>query len=172
MRGGLSAAIASAPEIISIGPVLAAVGTAAFVHYVTLKSDLASMEQAQAKRDQEIRELGEAKAQLEAALAQLSEESNSIVSILSVQTVGNSAKPLLLQAQVTEIVEMSINRVTELQQLITKFMKFLKDMNDILGHTVRKGKRVYKGFSRKNSFVDPRIKRVSLFVLDIACDTP
>lgn len=85
MRGGISAVVASAPEVISIAPVLAFVGAAAFVHYVTLKGDLSSMEDATAKRDQEIRELEESKSYLEAELAQLSKESESIVSFLGIQ---------------------------------------------------------------------------------------
>ncbi|KAL2830418.1 hypothetical protein BJY01DRAFT_254638 [Aspergillus pseudoustus] len=138
MRGGMSAILASAPEIISITPVLVAVGAAAFVHYVTLKADLSSMEDAQAKRDQEIRELEESKTHLELALVQLSKESKSI-------------------DEVAKIVERSISRVTELQQLTQRFMGFLRDMNRIISYSVRRSKRVYSGFKKKDSFVDPEI---------------
>lgn len=93
MRGGVSAIVASAPEVFSVLPVLVGVGAVAFVHYVTLKSDLSSMEDAQAKRDQEIRELEESKERLEATLAHLGKEARSIVSFLTIPNIGNAANP-------------------------------------------------------------------------------
>jgi len=59
-------------------------------------------------------------------------------------------------------VERSINRVTELQQLVQKFMRFLGDMNKIISHTVKRSKRVYRGFKKNHDFVDPGIKTASL----------
>ena len=91
MRGGVSAVIASAPQVLSAIPLVVGVGAAAFVHYVTLKSDLSSMEDAQAKRDQEIRELEESKERLEAALAQLGKEAKSIVSCSTIQHIRSTA---------------------------------------------------------------------------------
>ncbi|KAL3473103.1 hypothetical protein BJX99DRAFT_261649 [Aspergillus californicus] len=133
---GVSAAVVSA-EAITIAPVFVVVSAAAFLYYVTLRADLESMEQAQAKRDQEIQELEESRAQLEAALAQLSEDSRSI-------------------DEIAQIVERSIDRVTKLQQLIRKFMEFLRDMNIIISKTVRDSRWVYKGFQRKDGFGDSK----------------
>ncbi|KAL3468133.1 hypothetical protein BJX64DRAFT_283016 [Aspergillus heterothallicus] len=115
----ISPAVLAAPEVASVVPVVAAVGAVgaiAFLHYVTLKADLSSMEEAQAKRDEEIRELEQSKAELEATLAQLSEDSKSIV-------------------EIAHIVGDSIQKVTELQQLIQKFMDFLSQIFKIIGDT-------------------------------------
>lgn len=58
--------------------------------------------------------------------------------------------------------EESINKVMELQELVKRFMNFLLDINRVINYTVKRSKRVYSGFKRKNGFVDPKIKRVSL----------
>lgn len=61
------------------------------------------------------------------------------------------------QDGVAHIVERSINRVTDLQRLDRTFMRFLLDMNKIISNTVKRSKRVYSGFKRRDSFVDPGI---------------
>ncbi|KAJ6069431.1 hypothetical protein N7499_011318 [Penicillium canescens] len=92
-RGGVPALIVTVSEGVTLAPAVVATGVLAFAHYVTLKADLSNMEQAQAKRDQEIRELEESRAHLEAALAQLSEDSKSIVSCFIIQMIETETDP-------------------------------------------------------------------------------
>ncbi|KAJ5401516.1 uncharacterized protein N7487_007412 [Penicillium crustosum] len=137
-RCGVPALIITVLEGVTLAPAVVAIGVLAFAHSVTLKADLLNMEQAQAKWEQEIHELEEPRAHLEAALAQLSEDSKLIDGV-------------------AHIVERSINRVTDLQRLDRTFMRFLLDMNKIISNTVKRSKRVYSGFKRWDSFVDPGI---------------
>ncbi|KAJ6102316.1 hypothetical protein N7486_004743 [Penicillium sp. IBT 16267x] len=92
-RGGVPALIVTVSEGVTLAPAVVATGVLAFAHYVTLKADLSNTEQAQAKRDQEIRELEESRAHLEAALAQLSEDSKSIVSCFIIQMIETETDP-------------------------------------------------------------------------------
>jgi 3-isopropylmalate dehydratase small subunit len=78
-EGGIVAAVASAPAVVISGIGLAVAGAAAYIHYRNLKADLLTMEEAQARRERDIRELELSRANLEVALAQLSAESKSIV---------------------------------------------------------------------------------------------
>ena len=66
--------------IAGIGLVVA--GATAFIHYGNLKADLVTMEEAQARREREMRELEVSKANLEVVLTQLSADSKSIVGSL------------------------------------------------------------------------------------------
>jgi hypothetical protein len=54
-------------------------GAATYIHYRSLKADLETMEEAQMRREKELRELEVSRANLEAVLAQLSADSKSIV---------------------------------------------------------------------------------------------
>ncbi|KAE8384245.1 hypothetical protein BDV23DRAFT_177207 [Aspergillus alliaceus] len=142
------ALIATAVEGAVMAPAVVATGVLAFASYVSLRSDISNMEQAQARRDQEIRELEKSKAHLEVALAQLGEDSKSI-------------------GEVAHIVEKSVRRVTELQGHIEKFMEFLYEMNKIISKTVQHSRKAYSGFKKKNTFVDSGIKTVSFFISDV-----
>lgn len=89
---GAAPAIFTTGKFVSFTPLFAAVGMAAFIHYVTLRADLSSMESAQEKGDQEIRELEESKTQLEIALGRLGTESKSLVSFFTMQIIENILK--------------------------------------------------------------------------------
>lgn len=86
-RCGVPALIITVLEGVTLAPAVVAIGVLAFAHSVTLKADLLNMEQAQAKWEQEIHELEEPRAHLEAALAQLSEDSKLIVSCFIIQMI-------------------------------------------------------------------------------------
>ncbi|KOC18838.1 hypothetical protein AFLA70_196g001771 [Aspergillus flavus AF70] len=139
LPGSVPALIATAVEGAVMAPALVATGVLAFASYVSLRSELSTMEQAQARRDQEIRQLEESKAHLEVALAQLCEDSKSI-------------------GEVAHVVEKSVRRVTDLQGLIQKFMMFLYEMNRIISKTVQHSRKAYNGFKKKDAFVDSEIK--------------
>lgn len=83
----MPALIITVLEGVTLAPAVVAIGVLAFAHSVTLKADLLNMEQAQAKWEQEIHELEEPRAHLEAALAQLSEDSKLIVSCFIIQMI-------------------------------------------------------------------------------------
>ncbi|KAL4736541.1 hypothetical protein BDV11DRAFT_207544 [Aspergillus similis] len=119
-------------------------GAAAYIHYRALKAELLSMEEAEERRNHEIRELEASKATLEQTLAQLSAESESI-------------------DEVAQIVAMSFKKVTELQQLVRNFMSFLLEINTIISYTAKRSQFVYEAVREKEDLIDPLIKRVSLF---------
>lgn len=81
-EGGIAAAVASAPAVVFAGIGLVAAGAAAYIHYRSLKTDLITMEEVQARRERETRELEASKANLEVVLLQLSADSKSIVGSL------------------------------------------------------------------------------------------
>ncbi|KAJ5455540.1 uncharacterized protein N7458_003804 [Penicillium daleae] len=137
-EGGLTAVVASASAV-TTGVGLVVAGAAAYIHYRTLRADLMSMEEAQERRNQEIRELEASKAILEKTLAHLSAESKSI-------------------DEVKQIVQLSFKKVTELQQLVRKFMKFLLDINAIIKYTVEHSTLVYDFVKDKEDLIDPGVK--------------
>lgn len=71
-----------------------------------------------------------------------------------------STNHLLLQDDIAQIVEDSIKRVTELQQLIGNFMNFLLDINTIIDYTAKRSKLVYNTMEDKEGLADPLIKQV------------
>ncbi|KAJ5683125.1 hypothetical protein N7462_006290 [Penicillium macrosclerotiorum] len=137
-EGGLTAVVASASAV-TTGVGLAVAGATAYIHYRTLRADLMSMEEAQERRNQEIRELEVSKAILEQTLAHLSAESKSI-------------------DEVKQIVQLSFRKVTELQQLVRKFMQFLLDINTIIEYTVEHSTLVYDIVKDKEDLIDPGVK--------------
>lgn len=72
----------------------------------------------------------------------------------------SSTNHLLLQDYVAKIVERSINRVTELQQLIGNFMQFLLDISTIIDYTVKRSKLVYNTARDREGVTDPLVKEV------------
>jgi hypothetical protein len=79
---GITTAVASAPTVVFAGIGLVAAGAATYIHYRSLKTDLITMEEAQARRERDTRELEASKANLEVVLLQLSADSKSIVGSL------------------------------------------------------------------------------------------
>lgn len=77
-KGGLVAAAASVAAAGAGTPLLIA-GAALYLYHRNLQANLMTLQEAQEKRDKEIRELEESKSSLEKALLQLNEESQSIV---------------------------------------------------------------------------------------------
>jgi hypothetical protein len=73
---GLAAAVALSE--VSAGIVVG--GAAAFLHYSYLKGDLLQMEDAQLRREMEIKELAAKTSELQVALRKLSSDKSSIVS--------------------------------------------------------------------------------------------
>jgi hypothetical protein len=53
--------------------------------------------------------------------------------------------------------------VTELQQLIGNFMRFLLDISNIIDYTVKRSKRVYEAVGDKEGWADPLAKEVCEF---------
>lgn len=58
--------------------------------------------------------------------------------------------------------QLSFRKVTELQQLVRKFMQFLLDINSIIKYTVEHSTLVYDFVKDKEDLIDPGIKMVLL----------
>ncbi|KAL4982537.1 hypothetical protein BDW68DRAFT_182448 [Aspergillus falconensis] len=139
-EGGLAAVIASTPAVVTAGVGFVVAGAAAYIHYRSLSADLLSMEEAEERRNHEIRELEASKAILEKTLTQLNSESKSI-------------------EQVAKIVESSLKKVTELQGLVRNFTNFLFAINDIINLIAEDSEFVYGAVKTKEDLIDPGLKR-------------
>ena len=75
-RIGIAAATTG---IATAGIATAGAASLSYIHYKNLKADLETREEAQVRREKDLRELEVSRANLEAVLAQLSADSKSIV---------------------------------------------------------------------------------------------
>ncbi|KAL4910294.1 hypothetical protein BDW74DRAFT_144781 [Aspergillus multicolor] len=139
-EGGLAAVATSTGAVVFAGVGFVVAGATAFILYRNLKADLMSMEEAQERRDREIRELEASKANLEMTLTKLSAESKSI-------------------KNVAKIIETSFEKVTELQQLVQNLMSFLGDINKIITTIVKDSKFVYDTAKDDEVSVDLGLKK-------------
>jgi hypothetical protein len=140
-ESGLAAVVASTSAAVISNPGLVIGAAAAFIHYLALKEDLSKMEEGQARREIEIKELIAKAAELQAALRKLSSEKSSI-------------------AQVMEIVRTSVRQLTELQGQIKSFMEFLVQISSIIDQTVDRSNFVFDTAEDTDGLMDTGIKKV------------
>ena len=76
---GIATAGIATAGIATAGIATAGAASLSYIHYKNLKADLETREEAQVRREKDLRELEVSRANLEAVLAQLSADSKSIV---------------------------------------------------------------------------------------------